>query len=55
MLLLLHSLFGKNTIDKIFIINAPIVSVVIVEMLWVPKDVKVQIHANMMACFTDIG
>ena len=36
-------------------INATIVSVIIGEMLWDPKDVKGQKHANMMACFTDVG
>ena len=51
----LHGFFGKNTIEKIFVINAPIFSVIIGEMLWDPKDVEGQTHVNMMACLTDVG
>ena len=36
-------------------INVPILSVIIGEMLWDPKDVNGKIHVNMMACFTNIG
>ena len=45
----LHGFFGKKTTEKIFMINAPIVSVIIGEMLWDPKDVERQTHTNMMA------
>ena len=36
----LHGFFGKNTIEKIFVINAPIFGVTIGEMLWDPKYVE---------------
>ena len=36
----LHGFFGKNTIEKIFMINAPIFGVTIGEMLWDPKYVE---------------
>ena len=39
----------------IFMINAPIVSVIIGEMLWDPEDVEGEMHAVTMACFTDVG
>ena len=51
----MHGFFGKKTIEKILLINAPIFSVIIGEMMWDLEDVKGQKHANMMACFTDIG
>ena len=51
----MHGFFGKKTIEKIFLINAPIFSVIIGEMMWDLEDVEEQTHANMMACFTDIG
>ena len=51
----LHSFFIKKMIEKILMINAPIFSVIIGEIMWDPKDVERQTHTNMMACFTDIG
>ena len=36
-------------------INAPIVSVIIGEMLWDPKDIEGKTHTNMMAWFIDVG
>ena len=52
---MLHKFLGNKTTDKIFMINAPIFSVIIGEMMWDPKDVEKQPHADMMACFTDVG
>ena len=51
----LHSYFGTKQIEKIFLINAPIVDVIIGEMLWDPDCIDVQTHANMMACFDDVA
>ena len=51
----LHGFFGKKTIKKIFMMNTPIFSVIIGEMLCDPEDVKGETHARMMACFTEVG
>ena len=45
----LHGLFGKKKTENIFMINTPIVSVIIGEMMWDLEDVEEQTHANMMA------
>lgn len=51
----LHQYFGTEQIKMIFLINAPIVDVIIGDMLWDPEDVEGQTHANMMACFEDVA
>ena len=51
----LHGFFGKKTIEKVFMINVPIASGVIGEIMWDPEDFKGYMHTNIMACFTDVG
>ena len=51
----LQGFFGKKMTENIFMINAPIFSVIIGDMLWDLKHVERQTHANIMACFTDVG
>lgn len=41
--------------EMIFVINEPIVSAIIGEMLWDHEEVEGKMHANMMACFMDVG
>ena len=36
----LNGFFGKNTIEKIFMINTPISSVIIGEIMWDSRDVE---------------
>jgi len=50
---MLHAHFGAKQVEKIFLINAPIVNVIIGQMLWDPEDVEGQTHASMIVCFRD--
>lgn len=51
----LHAHFGNKQIEKIYLINAPIVDVIIGKMLWDPEDTEGQTHARMMASFSDVA
>lgn len=49
----LHSYFGTKQIEKNFVINAPIVDVIIGDMLWDPEDIECETRSKMMLCFTE--
>lgn len=51
----LHNYYGTKQVEKIFLINAPIVNVIVEEMLCNPDDIEGKAHANMMACFEDVA
>ena len=49
----LHRFFDTQKSHKEFLINTPIVNVIIGDMLWDTEDIKGQTYANMMAFFID--
>lgn len=50
----LHAHFGTKQVEKIYLINAPIVDLIIGKMLWDPEETGGQTHAKMMASFSDV-
>lgn len=51
----LHAFFGPKQTTRRFLINAPIVNVIIGDMLWNPDDIDGDTHARMMAAFEDVA
>ena len=47
----LHHYFGGKQITQQYLINAPIVNVIIGEMIWDPEDIDSSTHTNMMSSF----
>lgn len=47
----MHAIFGTKQGEKVFAINAPIITMVVRDMLWDPDSFHEQTHANMMSCF----
>ena len=49
----MHGYFGAKQVSKRFLVNAPIVSVIIGEMLWDPDEIEGDTHEKMMSSFED--
>lgn len=51
----LNNFFGTKQVEKICLIKAPIVNLIIGEILWDPDDFEGQTHAIEMECFEDVA
>ena len=49
----LHHDYGGKQVTQRYLINAPIVNVIIGEMLWDPEDIDGSTHTNTMSSFKD--
>jgi len=49
----LHNHYGAKQVKQRYLINAPIVKVIIGELLWDPDDIDGSTHKNMMSSFID--
>ena len=50
---IMHHYFCARKVTKQFLINAPIVNVIIGGMLWDPEDTNGGTHTGMMSSFED--
>lgn len=52
---MLHRYLRARQLDRCFLINAFIVSVIVSKMMWSPEDIERQRNANMMKCFGGVA
>lgn len=49
----MHQYFSGKQVEKIYLINAGIVTIIIGEMLWDPEDFEGETHSKMLSAFVD--